>query len=102
MRRLSSALGATNPTRSPLESESAVPVRCGARLVASQAGCLVENHDGLIAFSTCGKNREVLDLFELARRLGFATIAGVTSHPDPWRQDGCDASDQRRCRTRVV
>lgn len=43
---------------------------------------LVDTHDVLIAFSTSGKSREVLEILELARHLGVATIIGVTSHPD--------------------
>ena len=35
---------------------------------------LVDNHDVLIAFSTSGKSREVLEILELARHLGVATI----------------------------
>jgi arabinose-5-phosphate isomerase len=43
---------------------------------------LVDDHDVLIAFSTSGKSREVLEILELARHLGVARIIGVTSHPD--------------------
>lgn len=43
---------------------------------------LVDTNDVLIAFSTSGKSREVLEILELARHLGVATIIGVTSHPD--------------------
>jgi arabinose-5-phosphate isomerase len=43
---------------------------------------LVGQRDVLIAFSTSGKSREVLEILELARHLGVATIIGVTSHPD--------------------
>lgn len=43
---------------------------------------LVDTHDVLIAFSTSGKSREVLEILELARHLGVATIIGITSHPD--------------------
>jgi len=43
---------------------------------------LADTHDVLIAFSTSGKSREVLEILELARHLGVATIIGVTSHPD--------------------
>lgn len=43
---------------------------------------LVGANDVLIAFSTSGKSREVLEILELARHLGVATIIGVTSHPD--------------------
>jgi arabinose-5-phosphate isomerase len=43
---------------------------------------LVDTHDVMIAFSTSGKSREVLEILELSRHLGVATIVGVTSHPD--------------------
>lgn len=43
---------------------------------------LVGANDVLMAFSTSGKSREVLEILELARHLGVATIIGVTSHPD--------------------
>jgi arabinose-5-phosphate isomerase len=43
---------------------------------------LVGANDVLIAFSTSGKSREVIEILELARHLGVATVVGVTSHPD--------------------
>ena len=43
---------------------------------------LVDTHDVMIAFSTSGKSREVLEILELARHLGVATVIGITSHPD--------------------
>jgi len=43
---------------------------------------LVGVNDVMIAFSTSGKSREVLEILELSRHLGVATIIGVTSHPD--------------------
>lgn len=51
---------------------------------------LVDTHDVLIAFSTSGKSREVLEILELARHLGVATIIGVTSHPDSELRDRSD------------
>jgi arabinose-5-phosphate isomerase len=48
---------------------------------------LVDADDVLIAFSTSGKSREVLEILELARHLGVATIIGVTSHPDSALRD---------------
>ncbi len=51
---------------------------------------LVGNNDVLIAFSTSGKSREVLEILELARHLGVATIIGVTSHPDSELRDLAD------------
>ena len=38
--------------------------------------------DILIAFSTSGKSREVLEILELSRHLGIQTVIGITSHPD--------------------
>ena len=38
--------------------------------------------DILIAFSTSGKSREVLEILELSRHLGIETVIGITSPPD--------------------
>ena len=38
--------------------------------------------DILIAFSTSGKSREVVEILELSRHLGIETVIGITSHPD--------------------
>ena len=43
---------------------------------------LVRSEDVVVAFSTSGKSREVLELLEMARRLGVAGVIGVTSHRD--------------------
>lgn len=43
---------------------------------------LVGPEDVLVAFSTSGQSREVLEILELARHLGVATIIGITSHPE--------------------
>ncbi len=43
---------------------------------------LVDTHDVMIAFSTSGKSTEVLEILELSRHLGVASVIGVTSHPD--------------------
>ena len=43
---------------------------------------LLSTHDVMVAFSTSGKSREVLEVCELARHMGVAHIIGVTSHPD--------------------
>jgi arabinose-5-phosphate isomerase len=43
---------------------------------------LVAPSDCVVAFSTSGKTREVVEMLELARHLGLATIIAVTSHPD--------------------
>ncbi len=36
----------------------------------------------MMAFSTSGKSREVIEILELSRHLGVETIIGVTSHPE--------------------
>lgn len=51
---------------------------------------MVDDHDVMIAFSTSGKSREVLEILELGRHLGVATIIGVTSHPDSELRDRSD------------
>lgn len=43
---------------------------------------LIGPSDAMIAFSTSGKTREVLETLELGRRLGLSLVVGVTSHPD--------------------
>jgi arabinose-5-phosphate isomerase len=43
---------------------------------------IVGPRDCIVAFSTSGKSREVLEMLELARHLGLETIIGVTSHPE--------------------
>lgn len=43
---------------------------------------LVDEDDCILAFSTSGKTREVLEMLELGRHLGLRTIIGITSHPD--------------------
>ena len=42
----------------------------------------VSSGDILIAFSTSGKSREVIEILELSRHLGIETVIGITSHPD--------------------
>jgi arabinose-5-phosphate isomerase len=43
---------------------------------------LVERDDCIVAFSTSGKTREVLEMLQRGRSLGLGTIVGITSHPD--------------------
>ncbi len=43
---------------------------------------LVSPDDSIVAFSTSGQTREVLELLELGRHLGLKTVIGITSHPD--------------------
>lgn len=43
---------------------------------------LIEPDDCIVAFSTSGKTREVLEMLRRGRQLGLGTIVGITSHPD--------------------
>jgi arabinose-5-phosphate isomerase len=43
---------------------------------------LVSQNDVMVAFSTSGKSREVIEILELSRHLGVETIIGITSHPE--------------------
>jgi arabinose-5-phosphate isomerase len=43
---------------------------------------LIDADDVIIAFSTSGKTREVVELIELSRHLTQAVVIGVTSHPE--------------------
>ena len=51
---------------------------------------LVSTNDVMIAFSTSGKSREVIEILELSRHLGVETIIGVTSHPESDLRDLSD------------
>ena len=51
---------------------------------------LVSANDVMVAFSTSGKSREVIEILELSRHLGVATIIGVTSHPESALRDQSD------------
>ncbi len=43
---------------------------------------LLSADDVMIAFSTSGKSREVLEVCELAKHMGVVHVIAVTSHPD--------------------
>ena len=51
---------------------------------------LVGRDDVMIAFSTSGKSREVIEILEMSRHLGVTSIIGVTSHPDSELRDHSD------------
>lgn len=51
---------------------------------------LVGQDDVMIAFSTSGKSREVIEILEMSRHLGVTAIIGVTSHPDSELRDHSD------------
>jgi arabinose-5-phosphate isomerase len=43
---------------------------------------IIEKNDAIVAFSTSGKTKEVLDVLAGGRELGLHTVIGITSHPD--------------------
>ena len=43
---------------------------------------LVAESDVIIAFSTSGKTREIIEMLQHAHHFGIDTIIGITSHPD--------------------
>lgn len=43
---------------------------------------MIANNDCLVAFSTSGKTREVLEVVQMGRRVGLAKVIAITSHPD--------------------
>jgi arabinose-5-phosphate isomerase len=43
---------------------------------------LIGPEDCIVAFSTSGKTREVLEMLELGRHVGLRTVIAVTSHPE--------------------
>jgi arabinose-5-phosphate isomerase len=51
---------------------------------------IVSEQDVMVAFSTSGKSREVLEILEFARHLGVVHLIGVTSHPDSVLRDHCE------------
>jgi arabinose-5-phosphate isomerase len=51
---------------------------------------MVAPRDCIIAFSTSGKSREVLEMLELSHHMGRETIIGITSHPDAPMRELCD------------
>ena len=46
--------------------------------------------DCIVAFSTSGKTREVLELIEFSRHLGPGHVIGITSHPETELRALCD------------
>lgn len=51
---------------------------------------LISAGDVIVAFSTSGKTREVVELIELSRHLTDATVIGITSHPETALRELCD------------
>jgi len=50
---------------------------------------LLAKGDVIIAFSTSGKTREVIEMLELAHHFGISKIIGITSHPDSEIRELC-------------
>ena len=51
---------------------------------------LIASDDCIVAFSTSGKTREVVEMLELGRHIGLRTVIGVTSHPESPLRGLCD------------
>jgi arabinose-5-phosphate isomerase len=51
---------------------------------------LLDKGDVILAFSTSGKTREVIEMLELAHHFGIKQSIGITSHPDSAIHDLCD------------
>jgi arabinose-5-phosphate isomerase len=51
---------------------------------------LLDNGDIILAFSTSGKTREVIEMLELAHHFGITRSIGITSHPDSAIHGLCD------------
>ncbi len=51
---------------------------------------LLDKGDVILAFSTSGKTREVIEMLERGRGLGIHSIIGITSHPDSTIRSLCN------------
>jgi arabinose-5-phosphate isomerase len=51
---------------------------------------LIAPGDCIVAFSTSGKTREVLELIEFSRHLNSGKVIGITSHPETTLRSMCD------------
>ncbi len=51
---------------------------------------VISKSDCLVAFSTSGKTREVIEMLSLAQHLGLGKVVGVTSHPESELRGYCD------------
>jgi len=48
---------------------------------------MVAPEDAIIAFSTSGKSREVVQMLEIARHMGITRVVGITAHVDSHIRD---------------
>jgi arabinose-5-phosphate isomerase len=51
---------------------------------------LLDKGDVILAFSTSGKTREIIEMLERAKALGVHSFIGITSHPDSTIRKLCD------------
>ena len=51
---------------------------------------VISHSDCLVAFSTSGKTREVIEMLSLGQHLGLGKVIGVTSHADSELREFCD------------
>lgn len=51
---------------------------------------VISKSDCMVAFSTSGKTREVLEMLNLGQHLGLGKVVGVTSHPESELRGYCD------------
>lgn len=51
---------------------------------------LLQPKDILFVASTSGKTREVVEIIDLAKKIGIKQIIGITSHPDSLIREKCD------------
>jgi arabinose-5-phosphate isomerase len=51
---------------------------------------IVGPEDCIVAFSTSGKTREVIEMVQLGRHIGLRTVIAVTSHPESELRDLSD------------
>jgi len=51
---------------------------------------LLDKGDVILAFSTSGKTREIIEMLERAKTLGVHSSIGITSHPDSTIRKLCD------------
>ena len=51
---------------------------------------VISKSDCMVAFSTSGKTREVIEMLGLGQHLGLGQIIGVTSHPESDLRGYCD------------
>ncbi len=51
---------------------------------------VISNADCMVAFSTSGKTREVIEMLNLGQHLGLGKVVGVTSHAESELRSFCD------------